>query len=430
MGQSWRNWSGGQTCTPGEYRRPATESGIREVVARAADATRTVRVAGAGHSFSPVVPTDEVLCSLERYTGLVDVDPEAGRVTARAGTPLWALNESLAVQGLAMENLGDVDRQAVAGAMATGTHGTGQELGILATQLTGMTLVTADGERLELTEADGDRFRAAQVSLGALGVIADVTLDVEPAYRLRRRRYTLPLETCLERYDELRSEHRHFEFFWFPHTDQALVKVLDRTDDSPSRSGGVLEDLGERAANGAWEALCRLGTRVPKTARFGARLAARTLSSDTTVAPSHESFAHARNVRFNETEYGVPVEEGPAAMRAIRDVANADPTVQFPIEFRVVAGDDIPLSPATGRDSAFIAVHKYHRKPYRSYFDACEQVFDRFDGRPHWGKLHTKDASELAGLYPEWETFQSIRRELDPEGLFLNDHLRTVFGLE
>lgn len=429
MARTWRNWSGGQRCTPRDIHSPATLEALQSVVARAADADRSVRVAGAGHSFSPVVPTDDVLVSLERFTGVVDVDRDRQRATVRAGTPLWALNESLAVSGLAMENLGDVDRQSVAGAMTTGTHGTGQELGVLATQLAGITLVTADGELLELSPEDGDTFRAAQVSLGALGVIAEVTLDLEPAYTLRQRRYTMPLEACLEQFDELRESHRHFEFFWFPHTADALVKVIDRVDADEAGGSSPLDAVGERLANGAWEGLCRLGAAVPRTARYGAKLASATLDEGTDVGPSHEIFANDRSVRFNEMEYGVPIEEGPAAMREIREVADADPTVQFPIEFRVVAGDDIPLSPAHGRDTAFIAVHKYHRKPYRDYFDACEDVFKTFEGRPHWGKLHWRDADELAECYPQWDVFQTERRELDPDGVFLNDHLRTIFGV-
>ncbi|MDZ7729809.1 MAG: D-arabinono-1,4-lactone oxidase [Natrialbaceae archaeon] len=236
----------------------------------------------------------------------------------------------------------------------------------------------------------------------------------------------MPLEEVLEVFPQLAERHRHFEFFWFPHTENALVKVIDRTDSLPDE-GGRFDDIGERLANEAWEGMCRLGTKVPFTATAGAKLASATLSGGVDIGPSYEVFANDRDVRFDEMEYGVPFDEAAAAMRSIREVADADSTVQFPIEFRVVAEDDILLSPAHGRDSAFIAVHKYHQKPYRSYFDTCEERFKRFEGRPHWGKLHYRDADDFADLYPEWDTFQSIRTDVDPEGTFMNSHLERVF---
>jgi L-gulonolactone oxidase len=421
----WRNWSGGVSCSPRQYQRPSTEAELQSIVADLTPSTRVLRVAGSGHSFPPVVPTGDALVSLEDYTGVVEVDTEAREATVKAGTTLHALTQELANHGLAMRNLGDIDAQTVAGALSTGTHGTGIDLGILSTQVAKLRLIRADGEISELTPEDGDPFRAAQVSLGALGVVSEVTLDLVPAYDLELHARPMPIEECLADLDRLRRENRHFEFFWFPHTDTAFVKTMNRTDAERTGSGG---DFDSRVENAAWEAMCRLSTAASATTPWMSRLAAASFSEERSVGPSHEQFAHDRTVRFEESEWSVPVEDGSAVVREIRSwIERSDEDVCFPVEFRYVGGDDIPLSPAYGRDSAFVAVHKYHRKPYATYFDAVASICGPRDGRPHWGKLHAFDAADLATRYPEWDTFHAVRREFDPDGLFLNDHLRGLF---
>ncbi|WP_247729686.1 D-arabinono-1,4-lactone oxidase [Halovivax limisalsi] len=422
----WRNWSGSVSCRPERYHRPRTVAEIRALVERHAG-ERTIRVAGSGHSFSAVVPTDDVLVSLERFTGVRSVEHDRRRATVRAGTTLAELSETLSVHGLAMTNLGDVDRQTIAGALATGTHGTGIELGILSTQIAEIELVTVDGEIRTLSADDGDAFRAAQLSLGALGIVTAVTLEVEPAYRLRERAWTAPLEAVLGGIETIRDRHRHVELFWFPHTDVALVKILEKTDEPPAESP-IPDGVAEGATNLAWEAVCRLSSRFPRLSPHLARLTGGALSGGETVGPSHEVFANRREVRFNETEYAVPAADGPAVLRRLRDrVLPSHPEIVFPVEFRYVAGDDIPLSPAAGRDVAYVAVHAYHRKPFRPYFEACESVFDAFDGRPHWGKWYSLDRTRLRERYPEWDAFESVRRRFDPEGTFLNDELSALF---
>ena len=422
----WRNWSGAVSCRPESYYEPMTEAELRRIVAHHAD-ERTIRVVGSGHSFSPVVPTDDVLLSLGSYTGVTAIDRERRQATVRAGTRLDDLNAELAGHDLALSNMGDVDRQTISGALATGTHGTGIDLGILATQVVELRLITAEGEVVTLSPTDGDVFRAARLSLGALGVVSEVTLQLDSAYKLRERTRTAPLDAVLDNLEPLRENHRHFEFFWFPHTDTALVKTLDKTRKPETRSLPFTVD--ERAENLALGGLCRLSNRFPRLSPYCGRVAAGTLTDGETVGPSHEVFPTRRTVRFNETEYGVPADEGAAVVREIRDhIRRAEPTVLFPVEFRCVASDDIPLSPAYGRDSAFIAVHKYHRKPYRSYFDACESIFDAHDGRPHWGKMHSLDTERLRSRYPEWDTFEEVRRSFDHDGAFLNDHLEDLFA--
>lgn len=434
----WTNWSGRVTARPANVERPTSESELGETVRAAAGRGDTVRVAGSGHSFSPVVPTDDTLISLDRYTGVVDIDAAAGRATVRAGTRLAALNRELDRHGLAMENLGDVDRQTVAGALSTGTHGTGLDFGVLSTQATRFRVVTATGDVVDIDESETDRFHSAQVSLGALGVVSTVTLELDPAYDLCLRRRALPLETVLENIETFHDAHRNWEFFWFPHTDTALVKTFDEVPRDADRQVGNGSDspvdglIAAGAAwleNASWEAICRLGTRFPSTATHGTRLAARSLSDKTEVGPSFEMFANPRRVRFHETEYSLPAGDLPAALRTVREYIETESVpVQFPIECRFVGGDDPYLSPAYGRDSGFIAVHTYHEKDLPGYFDACEAIFEEFDGRPHWGKAHSKTATELANLYPKWDTFRAVRAEFDPEGRFLNDHLETVLG--
>jgi FAD-linked oxidoreductase len=418
----WSNWSGSATCRPSSVHYPRTLADIQRAL-RAAGPDDTVRVVGAGHSFPPVATSDDVLLSLEDYTGLVDVDPEAGTATVRAGTSIHDLNHSLADHDLALENMGDIDAQSVAGALATGTHGTGDDYGVIATTVERLRLVTADGATRELTPDDGDSFRAACVSLGTLGVVTEVTLSVRPAYELEERAWPAPVDEVLADLDRHRAENDHFEFWWFPHTDTAWVKTLNETEEPDD----PLPSYEERLENLAWEGICRLGTALPGAATPALnRATVATFDESRAVGPSHEVYPTTRDVRFNESEFGVPIEDAVDAFHDLQETV-ADHRVQFPIEFRTVAGDDLPLSPAYSRDSAFLACHRYHRKPYRAFLQDCAETLAPYDARPHWGKHHWTDRDRLAELYPEWDTFQRIRRAFDPDGRFLNDHLARVF---
>lgn len=387
----WENWSGSVTATPAAVYHPETEDDLLDVVDRHAPED-TVRPVGAGHSFTRLGETDGAIVATDRLTGVESVDRDAGRATVRAGTRLAEMNAELAEYGLAMENLGDIDRQRLAGAMSTGTHGTGEDFGVLPTQIAELRLVTADGEVETVSPADGDRFGAARVSLGALGLVSAITLDLLPAYELEVRHRAVDLEVALERFEDLLAENRHAEFFWWPDGDYAEVKTIDEpgTDHLPELPGATVEEIQ--------------------------------------VGPSHEVFPTEREIRFNEMEYGVPAEDGPEVMREIRDLVASREDVSFPVEYRYVQGDDVPLSPAHGRDSVFVAVHKYHEKPYAEFFARAEEIFRSYDGRPHWGKHHNLAAEELAPSYPRWEDFQAVRRSLDPEGTFLNGYLRELLG--
>ena len=413
----WRNWSGSVRCEP-RVVRPSSADEIAEVVAEVADEEGTVRAAGSGHSFSPLVATDDTLVSLENYRGVVSVDEEENRATARSGTVLADFTDEIDEHGLAMENLGDVDKQTVSGAVSTGTHGTGK-FGVIATQVSEVEMVTADGEIRSFSRGD-EEFGAAQVSLGALGVLTEMEFDLVPSYGLKFVRGKEDLDECLSNFHDYVKNNRNFEFFWFPNTRTAVTKRLNEAPLEELRhSDGKFE-------NAAWKAACEVSRFLPS--KYSSRLAASVIEEENLVGPSHEVYPFPREVRFNETEYGVPAENFVETFREIVDVVEEHDAV-FPVEVRYVKGDEIPLSPAHGRDTVFIAVHRYHKKPYRETFEACQEVFRDHGGRPHWGKMHFLSSDELRDTYPEWDAFQDVREELDPDGVFLNEHLRDVFGV-
>jgi L-gulonolactone oxidase len=387
---TWENWSGSVTAQPTDYYEPETEADLVEIVERHAPED-SIRAVGAGHSFTRLAETDDVLVSMDKFTGVESVDPDANQATVTAGTRLEDMNATLAEHGLAMENLGDIDQQRLAGGMLTGTHGTGTEFGVLATQIAELRLVTASGEVETLTPEDGDRFEAAQVSLGALGLVSAITLDLLPAYDLRAVERRIDTDVAVEHIQEAFETNRHAEFFWWPTEGFADVKTITPPDVKPT------PDLPEA-----------------------------TVQSDES-GPSHEVFPTVRDIRFNEMEYGVPAGDGLDAFAEIRDLVESRDDVEFPVEFRYVQGDDIPLSPAHGEDRVFIAVHKYHEKPYADFFAAAEEIFRSYDGRPHWGKHHTRTADDLATLYPRWGDFQKVRHNLDPDGVFLNEYVAAIF---
>jgi FAD-linked oxidoreductase len=426
----WENWSGSVQCRPRALPQPDSLDAIRSLVRGTAESGGTLRMVGSGHSFTPLVATDDTIASLDRYAGLEAIDAQSGLVTVKAGTKLKDLGELLFAHGLAQENLGDINVQSIAGAVSTGTHGTGAGLGVVATQLRALTLVTAQGDRLTCSEAENtELFKAASVSLGALGVIAGVTLQALPAYKLAAVKGPARLDDLLANLDRHKAENRHFEFFWFPHTDRAQVKFLNVTeaDPTPAGVGKYLTDVV--LENGAFWALSETCRRFPGFCKTANRIAGAAMSESREVNWSHEVFATPRLVRFQEMEYCLPAERLVDALEEVRAcIAREDFAVNFPLEVRFGRGDNLWLSPAYGRDSAYVSVHMYRGMPYRAYFDALEAIFVRHGGRPHWGKLHTQTARELRALYPMWDRFQALRQELDPRGVFMNEHLKRLFG--
>lgn len=427
---AWTNWAGDETCRPSRILQPQSVDELASATSSAAAAGQTVRVVGAGHSFSDQVCTDGLLLNLDRLSGLQHVDTEAGLVTVGAGTRLADLNVQLARHGLALPNLGDIDRQSIAGAMSTGTHGTGRKLGNLATQIEALDLVLADGTKLSCTNSEPEVLRAARVSLGALGVITSYTLRVVPAFALRAESGSMKLAETLGRLDELVDTNDHFEFFLFPHTDAALVKVNNRTDEAVRPPRELTQKIAEFAENGIFEAVCRAGRRFPSQIPRLNRTITRLMAPSEYVDQSHRVFASRRSVRFTEMEWAVPRAACAEVLQEILRVIDRDRLdVGFPIEVRFVAPDELShLSPAYGRETAYLAVHMYQGMPWEPYFRAVQDIALAFEGRPHWGKRHLMEADGLAARYPAWDRFQTVRSQLDPQGTFTNAHLRRVLG--
>lgn len=422
----WTNWTGDQTCTPRHREAPSSVEEVAATVTAAATRGDVVRVVGGGHAFGDNVLTDGTLLSLDNLTGLVDVDVSSGLARVAAGTRLYEVNELLDAHGLALANLGDINVQSAAGAISTATHGTGAAFGNLATLVESLELVTATGEIVEMT---GDDLRAARVSVGALGVVTAYTLRTVPAFRLRERRDRMPLDRVLRDFDALAAGSDHFEFFVFPHATDALTKQIVRTQD-PAQPGSERRAWMEEVLleNKVLDLVCRAGRRFPSRIPQLNRLVTRLASSSEKVNVGHKVFSSPRMVRFTESEWAFPREVLPEVLPRILRVAEGF-AINFPIEVRVVAGDtESMLSPSYGRDTAYVAVHAYQGMPWQEYFAAVQQIAGEYAARPHWGKRHALSATELAPLYPEWDAFQAVRRRLDPDGLFANDHVRRIFG--
>jgi FAD-linked oxidoreductase len=429
----WRNWAGTQTAHPARTETPDSTDALVRVVRDAARAGLRVKAVGAGHSFTGVAVTDGVLVRPDRLTGIVAADPVGGRVTVLAGTPLHRLNVELAGHGLAMTNLGDIDRQTVAGAVSTGTHGTGATFTGLAGQVRALEIVLADGELVACSpEQEPDLFAAARLGLGAIGLIATVTLECVPAFVLAAHERPQPLDDVLADLDALVEGSDHAEFYWFPHTRRTLTKVNTRMPPGtppapvPALRGWIDDEL---LSNTVFGALNELGARVPALVPAINGVAARGLSARRFSDVSYRVFASPRRVVFREMEYALPRAALPDVLARIDAwVRGSGEKVSFPVEVRFAAADDVWLSTAYGRDTAYVAVHMYHRTPYERYFRAVEAIARDVGGRPHWGKIHYQDADSLRPLYPRFDDVLAVRRRTDPGGMFSNPYLDRVLG--
>jgi L-gulonolactone oxidase len=430
MAKEWRNWTGDQRCSPVRIERPGDRAELVDAVGRATAAGLTVRAVGAGHSFTDCACTNGVMLDLTRLNRVLDVDTEAGLVTFEAGTGLRALNETIWGYGLALENLGDIDKQSVSGAVATATHGTGARFRNLSSLIERMELVLADGTLREVSTSEPELLAAARVGLGALGVVATITLRTVPAFTVNRVDSPLPLDETLERIDDLADGSDHFEFYVFPHTETALLRQSERTDEDPRPPNPVSRYLQEVVLeNWALGALSRLGRRSPKRIPGISRFVSSKLGRATKVDRSYRVYASERRVRFTEMEYAIPRRHAAEAVPRVLEAAEAaDPAVGFPIEVRFVAGDDAMLSPAHDRDTTYIAVHQFEGMAWEGYFRSVEEVMAGYGGRPHWGKRHFQTAATLAERYPRWGEFAATRAKLDPTGAFRNEYTDRVLG--
>ncbi len=427
----WRNWAGDQQCVPAAVEHPGSIDELRAAIARAADAGRTARVTASGHSFTDIACTDGTMIRMEKMNRVLDLDRAAGIAKVEGGVVIRDLSERLAAEGLALENLGDIDVQTVAGAISTATHGTGERFGNISSQVEAIELITPDGSLVECSrESDPDLWRAARVGLGSLGAIASITFRVVPAFTIRRHDHPLPLDDALARIDELAAANEHFEFYVFPHTSTALCRESRHVDERPQPRGRASEFLLETVLeNQALAALCQVGKRFPARIPAINRLITRTLGGSVKTDRSFRVFSTRRLVRFTEMEYAIPRADGPEALRRVLDmIERRGFAVPFPIEYRIVAPDDAYLSTAYERDTAYIAVHMYRGMVWEPYFRAVEAIMDDYEGRPHWGKRHFQKAATLAPRYPEWDRFQAIRARLDPHGVFQNEYAQRVLG--
>jgi L-gulonolactone oxidase len=429
--RTWHNWAGDQACTPFEQLRPSNRGELVEAIGAAAAAGRKVSIAGSGHSFTEAAMTDGTMISLAALGGVIEADRSSGLVKVGAGTVLAPLNQELHRLGLAMENLGDIDRQTVAGAIATGTHGTGAKLRNISSQVEAMELVLGDGSLRELNAAgDPSLLQAARVGLGALGAVTTVTLRCVPAFTLRRVDTPCPREEVLDAFQQRADANDHFELFTFPYADSALVLERNRTEEPPRPRGKAAAFLNDVVLeNWALEAISAAGKFFPRGIPSFSRLAAWLASGSKSINRSDQIFANERRVRFTEMEYGVPREHGPEAVRRVIDWVRSNRyPVFFPIEVRVTAADDALLSPSHERDTTYIAVHQYRGMEWRPYFEAVELIMNEYGGRPHWGKRHFQTAATLPERYPRWADFQAARDELDPNRVFSNEYAQRVLG--
>jgi FAD-linked oxidoreductase len=423
----WSNWSGNQVSYPAERARPRDIDALAKLLK---ETDGKIRAVGAGHSFSGLVPTNETLLSMARFRGISHINKETQEVTAGAGTRLAALGDELWENKLGMINMPDINTQALAGAIATSTHGTGQKFGSLSKYVTGLTLVTANGETLKCSATENkDVFDAARCNIGSLGIITDITMQMRDAYYLKERSEMLPIEEAFEKMEQLRLEKRHFEAYGLPHANHMLLIEFEEVSKEESDAKQGAAESGD--AYETFRTLADVIDMMPFLRGAVMSIAPRTVGVEERYGQWNHIFGNVRDMRFNEMEYTVPAEDGLTCFREVLDtIKEKDIDIIFPIEYRYVAEDDVWLSQFYQRAGAAISVHNFHDKPYLPYFAEMEAIFDRYQGRPHWGKVHTKTEQEFAALYPQWEAFKKVRERLDPKRRFINEHLEKIFPVQ
>lgn len=387
--ERWQNWSGRHQREVEDLRFIRTEAEAAAVAKRAAEQSKTIRVIGSGHSHSLLVPNEEILIDASGLSGVMSVDRHAKTAVIGAGSKIYSLGRPLLEAGLALKNQGDIDRQAIAGACATGTHGTGRDLQNLSASVIGLTLATASGELLTCNvDVNAELARAARLSLGAFGIITQLELQLREAFKLKESGTQMLFAELHEQIPELVAANDRFEFFWFPQSDEATVKLTNETDEA------CVYPIAEEGQRQAWSF---------------------------EVMPSHRPHPH------TEMEYSIPAEKGPECFSRIRELLRSDfKDVMWPVEYRFVAADDVWLSMANGRATVTISVHQDVRQDETAYYQACEAIFLEYGGRPHWGKVNYLSGEQLAQVHPDWSNWWRVRDEIDPQGVFLNDYLRSI----
>ncbi|WDE07529.1 FAD-binding protein [Thalassomonas viridans] len=420
----WSNWSGNQASEPNERLVPRDTDELSAMITKA---KQGIRLVGAGHSFSPLVPTNESLMSLAYFNGIGHIDKASKQFEVAANTFLASAGEPLWQAGLSLMNMPDINTQTFGGAIATSTHGTGAGFGSMSTTVTGMSLVNGQGELVHCSaEENSELFQAARNNIGALGAVTSMKMQAQDKYYLQETSWMMDLQEGLEQAEALRDKHRHFELYALPHADYILGITLDAVDEQALTQ--PLASSGD--AYETFKTLSKVVDVVPFMKRFIINTGASTVTKEVRSGRNYEVFGNVRDIRFNEMEYSVPAEYGVKCLAEILDtIRKQNINVIFPMEVRYIKGDDIWLSPFYQRDSCAISCHNFHDKDYKKYFAAIEPIFLKYDGRPHWGKIHTLTAKEQSARYPMFDEFLKVRAAMDPRGLFANAHIKSVLGL-
>ncbi len=428
---TWQNWSRTTVATPTEVVVPTDVSHVVAAVARARETGTGVKMPGTGHSFTGIAAPEGIMLDPTGMSGLVGVDVAANTATARAGTPLHVLNSALESQGLSLHNMGDIAEQTIAGATSTGTHGTGGLVASLSAQIAGLELVTGTGEVVRASATENPEvFAVARLGLGALGILTELTFHVEPLFTLEAHEYPMLWDEAIATFDQITAENHHAELYWFPHTDRVLAKENNRTLDDPAPLGRIRHWVDdELLSNKLFDLVNRVGNLRPSLIPRINNLSGQALSARTYADTPSRVFTSSRSVVFREMEYAVPREAGLEALAEVRRWIDASGiNISFPIEVRTTPADDIALSTSSGRESMYLAFHMNARTDHSAYFAGVEGVLRSYDGRPHWGKLNTRTAADLAPSYPRWEEFHAVRDRFDPDRVFANAYLRRVLG--
>lgn len=403
----WSNWVGNRSCRPRNYYVPSSVDEVCAALVSARAAGDRVRVAASGHSYTDICTTDGTLIEMRNFSGITDIDVQRRRATMRSGTRIEALGDQLWDAGLSLHNQGDIEAQQIAGATSTGTHGSGLHLRNLAAGIVSMDLVMADGTLMTFDDSDPDRFAAARISMGMLGVITSLTLDVVPAFKISETVEHWPFAELMAKWDEGFASNRHFSMFWCPTATANLLYDLECPAEIDMSDVARVKICNPVPLNTP-DDMAVIGSRTGRPYRIYPQFCAPNL---------------------HELEYMVPFEHGKQAFRIVRDIMLDEPQFGiFPVEVRSTAADDALLSPNFETDSVVLSVSGQPGRNYEPFLRRIHSVLRQFGARPHWGKLHYFTREELDQALPRHADFVAIRRELDPDGVFLNDFLEPLFA--
>ncbi|MFF2878681.1 D-arabinono-1,4-lactone oxidase [Gottfriedia sp. NPDC057991] len=427
----WKNWSGSVKFIPNQVLYPSSIEEVVSLVKRANTEKKKIRVVGSSHSFTPLISTNDYLMSLDNLNGVISINKEEQIAEVWAGTKLEQLGNELYESGYSQENLGDINVQSIAGAFLTGTHGTGVEHGILSTQIEEMTVVLPSGDLLDCSKTKNtDIYRALGVSLGLLGIVVKFKIRIKPANTYRYESKKVMIDEVYSNLLNLKKENEHFEFYLFPYSENVQMKLMNETR-TKKHSFKFEKWKVATIENKAFWLLSEFSRNFPKSSSQISKISGSSVPNSRMVGPSHELFATTRNVKFNEMEYSIPAQYmNDATLEIQEEIKNKRFNVHFPIECRFVKSDNFLISPASMRDSAYIAIHMYKGMPHQEYFNRIEEILQSYNGRPHWGKMHSMNIEKLNHSYPSLSNFLTIRSLLDQNNIFVNAYLAKLFKIE